>query len=72
MKELLASQEQLHANTVSCIMTAMIPLLSISTVQIGTQQARQQQQQTTGEEEDEEVVAALPAASTQQVQPTTG
>ena len=58
MKELLAAQEQLHANTVSCIMTAMGPLLAISTAQLSNnQQARvqqQQQQQGAGEDDEED------------------
>ena len=45
MKELLAAQEQLHANTVSCIMTAMTPLLAISTASLSGNGSQQQQRQ---------------------------
>ena len=59
MKELLAAQEQLHTNTVSCIMTAMKPLLSIATARPATEEA-----------EDEEEEAILPTHTKQQQQTT--
>ena len=61
MKELLAAQEQLHANTVSCIMTAMQPLLAVSTAQLSSKLQGRVQSGADEEDEEESVIAATHA-----------
>lgn len=68
MKELLAAQEQLHTNTVSCIMTAMGPLLAIQTATATAGNKQQKGRAQPAEDEDEEVV--LPTVTLQQVAAT--
>ena len=63
MKELLAAQEQLHANTVSSLLTAMKPLLAVnSTTAAGRQQADD-------DDDDVELPATATASAAQPPQP---